>query len=458
MARSRAWFIRGVVIALAALTGSALAATPAFAGTPGLNLQTISSNQVDASHDETISFTVANGGQDPVTITVQLSAEAQGMTLKRGATPCNMKCEWTENVGLAGKSYTITMSAKGVAVEGQVGGTLTINAKNTCADKCGSAHPLSYDIQGYGPAKTANVPSVSGTVTDAYAGKPIVGAKVTLQDPQSHTYTTLSDKDGKWSIQSTDQAPIVPGVTSYQVEKEKYETYKSTLTTIAGVASANVNIAMSGAGGIDPNSTATATGSAPPTTDQSSGTSEEPTNGGNANDQGSGMSWTLIVIGGILVLLGIGAIVLIFVRRKDDDDDPRGAKRGGPTGRDGPRAPRPAGPRRAGPPDRTRQMRPNVPGGPRPPVSPGPRGDQTMIARSPLADTPTQMYGRQPQSAPPYGQPGYGQPQHGQQPGYGQQPGGYGQPPQQPGYGQPGQQDPYEQRPQRPRDVHWSDE
>jgi hypothetical protein len=148
------------------------------------------------------------------------------------------------------------------------------------------------------------------------------------------------------------------------------------------------------------------------------------------------------------------------------------------------------------------------------PVSPGPRGaDQTMIARSPLADAPTQMhrggigqdpyggpggpppgphpggYGQQPTaggggygvgspaSQYPGGAPNYGgQPDPYAQPGYGDQYGrpGYGPPPpqqaQQPTYGQPyGQQpDPYAQPTnnadprhrsgQDPRKVDWFEE
>jgi hypothetical protein len=55
----------------------------------------------------------------------------------------------------------------------------------------------------------------------------------------------------------------------------------------------------------------------------------------------------------------------------------------------------------------------------RPPVSPGPRGDQTMISPSPLANAPTQLHGRIPDQTDPYGAP---PPRNGGQPGYGQDP------------------------------------
>ena len=172
-------------------------------------------------------------------------------------------------------------------------------------------------------------------------------------------------------------------------------------------------------------------------------------------DEGpGGLFWVMISVGGLLVLLGIAAIVLIFVRKKDEGDDQPGR---GPGGRGGPGGPGghgrgpggpggPPGQRRGGPPDRTQRM-PVGPGGydpggrPPRPVSPGPRGDQTMIARSPLADAPTQMHGRVPDHNDPHRQGGYGQPGYGQQgppPGYGQPGYGPGQPGHQgqPGYGQ----------------------
>jgi hypothetical protein len=206
-----------------------------------------------------------------------------------------------------------------------------------------------------------------------------------------------------------------------------------------------------------------------------------------ANGSSGGLSWILIAVGAILVALGVGAIVLLFVRKKAEEDpdgqDPNAPYRGGPPaqqgppGRGGPRPPQRRGPPDMGPPmrsgpgsDPTRQMRP--------PVSPGPRGDQTMISPSPLANAPTQLHGRiPPEQADPYGappprhnggQPGYGQnpygaaggggptahgatsaypagsPTYGQGPdqygqqGYGQGPGTDPYGPQQGGYGQPG--------------------
>jgi len=89
---------------------------------------------------------------------------------------------------------------------------------------------------------------------------------------------------------------------------------------------------------------------------------EENTNA-TPNEPETGLSWILIAVGGVLVLLGIVAIVLIFVRKKDDSDEdgPGGPGRpgkGGPPGGRGPGGRGPGGP--------------GGPGGPRG----GPQGQQ----------------------------------------------------------------------------------
>jgi hypothetical protein len=124
-------------------------------------------------------------------------------------------------------------------------------------------------------------------------------------------------------------------------------------------------------------------------------------------------------------------------------------------------------------------------------VSPGPRADQTVIARSPLADQPTQMHGRLPaEHVDPYTAPGrhngagaYGAPGGHSGGGYGGTAtsgyaGGYGAPgqPADPyadpygqaprgqydGYGQPGYppQQGYDPRSGRPADrrLDWMDD
>jgi hypothetical protein len=299
---------------------------------------------------------------------------------------------------------------------------------------------------------------VSGVVTDVATGKGIPAAKVYLQDSVISTpYEVGTDKDGKFKFTSTQDKPIAPGTIALQVEKDGYSKGERIVQGQPGVPVRNARLSMASTA----SATATPTAAAP-----SGSESLEPTFEGGAgdaidnNEQEAGLSWLLIAIGGVLVLLGIGAIVLLLVRRRGDDDedeDEPAPRRGPPPGRGGPPRP-PQPPRRGAPPERTTVMR-GGPGPMGPPVSPGPRGaDQTMIARSPLADMPTQMH--RPVEADPYGRQngahagpqypggpgpagGYGPPPYGGPPPAGYPGGGpaYGHP--EPQYGQPyGQQPP----------------
>ncbi len=288
------------------------------------------------------------------------------------------------------------------------------------------------------------MPEVSGTVVDVYTNAAIKGAKVRIQDSASHVWDDVgTDDNGAFKITSNQQKPIAAGMITFEVTKDGINPYTTTKTATAGQPLGNVRLTVSPLASPTPSATS-AGPSQSPTVSSEPGTT--PVAG--KPDEGPGtFFWLMISVGGLLVLLGIAAIVMIFVRKKDDGD---GEHSRGPGGRGGPGGPGghgrgpggpggpPGGQRRGGPPDRTQRMPGYDPGGRPPrPVSPGPRGDQTMIARSPLADVPTQMHGRVPDHNDPHRQGGYGQPGYGQQgppPGYGQP--GYGQG--QPGYGQPG--------------------
>ena len=511
--RSRAWFLRAGVVVVAALAGLVGVAAPVYAADPTITDVGITKTTITAPQIEKLTFRVLNpdGGSPDVSVESQVQG-VQVSTSQSGG--WRTTASFKQPVSGAGTLFTVFVRANQVEPGGESSGPLIIRA--------GNATPQNVDVVGIGPPPVQAVPEISGIIADLFTGKGIPGVKITMRDAAepAHTFTTLTDKDGKFVWKSTTEVPITPGVISFIAEKEKYARFPGTIQAVAGVAKTDVDIRMTSTEAPSASATPTTTGNVTPgdTTTIDPATNDP----GAGNEEESGLSWILISIGGLLVLLGIGAIVLIFVRRKGDDDEdddrgrpgPRGGKGGPPPGRGGPRPPHgpggPGGQRRPGPQDRTTQMRPG-PGGR--PVSPGPRGDQTMIARSPLADTPTQMHGRvpqggqpgygqnpyasgygqpapHPQSGPPHGQHpgGYGQPDpyqqggygqqggHGGQPGYGQQAGygqqtgaqpGYGQPGYgQPGYGQTGTQpgygqDAYDQRPRQPRDerpLSWTDE
>jgi hypothetical protein len=311
---------------------------------------------------------------------------------------------------------------------------------------------------------------VAGQIYDLLRGNGIPAASVSMRDSVGTTWDNIGTDDGGFfEIAGTPGKPIAQGNLVLTITKDTFLPKVFEVNT-SNPGLTNLRIPLE----TDPAAaSATPSTSAPPITPSldspgiDSSAPPPPADGGMST-----FSLMLIIVGGLLVLLGIGAIVLLFVRRGDGDGPPgpgRGPK-GGPGGRNGgpPGRGAPPGPRRPGMPDRTSQIRPGY--GPPRPGGPG----QTTISRSPLADNPTQ-HGRP--GPPPYGGPphpqqtppgGYRPQGPGPQGGYGQ-PGqtGYQQPYGQQQYGDPRQGDPRQgeprqggPRPPRPegRRVDWTDD
>jgi hypothetical protein len=422
--RAQAWAIRAAVVAVVTAASVVGITTPAYAQPMIVNF-TLSTNTIDPGQQVTASWTVRTNEADGENVDVSVSSNNQQVQCTGGQ--CSV-------VGAAivqdGTDFTATFTATGVFTN-----QTTVQIRVTAGGVQSNAASLTV-------RSTPTVPEVRGTVTDLSTGQPVKDARVSMTDSVGTTWDNIgTGDDGSFTIPSTAQKPIAAGQVRFTVTKDGIDPFTSgTFNAVAGQPLTNVSLR------VQVRATASAT-SLPPITATGLVTETPGTSTVAAPpDTGlSGFSIMLIVVGGLLVLVGIAAIVLLFVRRNNDDGE--GPPRGGPPGvggRGGPgRGGPPPGQRRPGPPDRTQPMRPGY--GPPRPGAPGSR-DQTMIARSPLADAPTQMHGRPgppqaPYSGPPAyppQQPGYGPPGgHGQPPGYGGgPPGGY--PQQGPGGGQPG--------------------
>ncbi len=473
------------MVGLFGMAGPAAAAGP----DPLITDVTVNPGTIAAGATTTVSFTVKNNG-DAGTITVEVSSSNNKVTCANTCKFVAVSFPKKDDPG-SSKPYSIKFTASGTFTNDEQA-NFTVKA----ADK---SEQQQVTINAPKQTTSASVPEVSGTVVDQFTGVGVSGAKVFVQDSASQTFDGGTDKSGNFKIASTPEKSMKPGVMSFTVEKDGIQPFPGyTKTAVAGQPLTGVRltiapIASSASAGASEPADVAGESSGPAVEPLDSG-ADEGTGGGSAG--GGGLSWMLIAVGGVLVALGVGAIVLLFVRKKgddgDDQEDPRHPRQGGPggppggpggppPGRGGPRPPQ----RRGGPPEMAPPMRGGAPGYDqtrqmRPPVSPGPRGggDQTMIAPSPLANAPTQMHSRVPPAdhADPYGaptrhnggQPGYppaqggsygagggygqaGQPANptpgypGGAPGYGPAPDQYGQPYGQQPYGQTPAADPYGQ-------------
>ena len=411
--RARAWAIRAVVMTVVTAAGVVGITTPAYAADVVIHSFSMNPPTIDAGQESKARFRI------------QLNPDEAG-SINLTVTSNNSKVECVSGCSIGGaqikeggSDFEAVFRANGVFTSEE---TVTITVE--AADVAGG--PKRTATQPLRVRATPVVPEVRGTVTDVYTGEPVKDARVTMVDSAGTTWDNIgTGADGSFVIVSVPDKPIAAGQLRFSVRKEGVRDFDS------GPIVANPNQALLGVS-LRVEVIPTTTPATAPTETQSEETSQAPitTTGAAAApppDSGlSGFAIMMIVIGAVLVLAGIGTIVLLFLRRNNEEegeDGPpgpgdRGYARGGP-GRGGPPPP---GPRRPGPPDRTQPMRPGY--GPRP-VAPGAR-DQTVIARSPLADAPTQIHRPGVPPPPPYGGPGG--PGGPGAPG-GPPPGGYGPPP-----------------------------
>jgi hypothetical protein len=367
--RKRAWSIRAGVIAIVVAAGLVGVASPALAaGNPQITNFSLNPSTIAVGAETTVKFTVkmSDGMQANVDVKVESSNPSKAM--------CTSGCQ-VNGADIAAGGGT-QFEAKFRA--GNVTADDTVKIKVT-AGSVTSEQTLNIDA----PAQQPSVPEVSGLVIDVYTNAPIKGAKVSITDSANppHKWDDVgTDDTGAFRIVSTTEKPIQAGMIGFTVVKDGIQPYQTTKTGVANQPLNNVRLTVSPASSPTPSASA---GGAPSITPNVTDTIAEENTNATPNEPETGLSWILIAVGGVLVLLGIVAIVLIFVRKKDDSDEdgPGGPGRpgkGGPPGGRGPGGRGPGGPggpggprggpqgqqgqRRGGPPDRTAPLR-GGPGG-----------------------------------------------------------------------------------------------
>ncbi|WP_203859304.1 carboxypeptidase regulatory-like domain-containing protein [Plantactinospora mayteni] len=337
---------------------------------------------------------------------------------------CQGNCDVRDTIGFGDtKAYSVTLRAGNVAAGQSRSGNVRVTA-NVGNDSAAAQRNIT--VRGpEAPPPAQTVAEVSGRITNEATGDGVPNASVRLTDGQGRTHSATTSSNGNYRFTGSQDRPIAPGRLQIRATKDGItDTKDVTANAGARINNQGIQLALAGA------PTATPDVSAEPTDDAAE---DEPTDDAGAEesqdagapdqaaneDSGGGLgSWVLILAGGLLVALGVGAIVLLLMRRKEDggDDDEDGP--GGP-------GPRGAGAGRGGYRDDDATRVTNRAGA---------GADPTMVNRGGnLADAPTMMH-----SAPlvddefpdPYGAPlpgpqtpGYG---GGGQQGWGNNANGYG--------------------------------
>lgn len=322
--------------ALLALVGGIITATasPVLAAGPSVVIDN-ADNQVESGGSATVEFTVSNTDDLDVPGQNSLAVNVNG-----GGMACKSGCgsNGTLNAG-DDRSFKTTLTAPEVNA-GQTR-TFTVKVNATLGGKSASANAT---IAVRGPDKPKSVRQVSGKVRDD-KGKTVSGAQVIMKDTAGHQYDTTSNGDGGFAFNSSDSKPIAVGTISVGAGKDGFN---PAAVNVQGAAGKTVTVTLTLA-------STTVTPSATPSVTEEASTpaedeaTDEATDGASqgaldadktAGDEGSG-SLLFIILGGLLVAAGIGAIVLVLMRRKNnggddgDKDGVPGGGPGGPTGRGG---------------------------------------------------------------------------------------------------------------------------
>ena len=396
--------------ALAGVSAPALAADPQLTATPD-------SVTIRAGSDVTVSAAITNPDPAEITVTLSFTGLPQGVS-------CSAGCADVEIPPNGNKTQLLTLRAANDAPAANgVSATLRAQGKGSAGN---ATDNVSVTVQPVQQAPQV-VTEVSGQVYDLTNGQGISAATVAMQDGAGGQFSATADSQGRFKFTSTAGKPIVPGTILVGAVKDGYGQGQKEVDGKAGTVVANVRIglkAIAATASAPPLPSAEAL--VPPSVDASADTGSGQPDTLSADSGSGGMfSMMLIAMGGLLVALGIGAIVLLLLRRRgDDEEDDEDEAPVPPRGGGGPRAPAPR-------PAPTGMYR----SGPDPTMIPRAAaiGDRTMITRPAITDAATTM--QRPVPTDGYPNQGYADPQYR---GAGQAYGAPGYPsPQPPGYGPP---------------------
>ncbi|MDG4794891.1 carboxypeptidase regulatory-like domain-containing protein [Micromonospora sp. WMMD1082] len=411
---------------MALIVGALLAvpATPAFAA-PSVNNVSASPSRVEAGRTTVVRYSIGITDDNAADITV--SSNNPRLSCVDGCS--------RGGVNESG-NFQATFRLAGDAADGQA--TITVRAVDATGEQSQSTNvTLVGAAAPPPPPPTTQAPqtvrSISGKVVNQ-GGEAVSGALVLLKDSAGKQRETNTNGDGNFRFTGSSDNPIAPGRIDLGASASGVQAVSS-FTANAGQSVTGRRITLAIQASASPSATPSASESALPTEDpfedefaeedeaaEESVAAQAPASN---EDSGGGFgSWLLILLGGLFVAVGVGTIVLLWMKRREnedaetDGDAPAGAPAGAiPAARGS----------YANADDHTRVVN-RVGAGPDPTMvgGPGLSNAPTMMHQPVLDDVPPDPYGAPPQ---PYGAPGGQAGWSGG--GYGDEPGGYGAP----GYG-----------------------
>jgi hypothetical protein len=315
--------LRAGVVAVVATAGTlAGTAAPALAAPPTVTIEQLNTN-LNAGQSTRLQYTVRNdvigNGGPQAQVQIRVNISSNGLS-------CSGDCGSVETIGNE-ERFSATLRASNNLAPGS---TQTVTVSISAQNSDGPGQPATAQVTLRGPDAPESVASVSGKVTNADTGRGISGALVALQDDGGHSYNTQTNDDGEFKFTSSNNRPISPGQIDLAAGKEGFKNTTTSTNANAGQAKSGVRLTLKSTASPSASASASPTEDEPteePTDDVTSDASIDPAAAGNNSDSGGGglFSWVLIILGGLLVALGVGAIVLLVIRRKEGGDGEDGA-------------------------------------------------------------------------------------------------------------------------------------
>jgi hypothetical protein len=300
--------------ALTALAGAALvvSATPAAAAPPAIRIESVSSENVASGESVRVRFRATNNERRTARVFVAVS----------GGLRCTAGCSASQDLGPGrSETFSATLVAPEVHPSEVSGRNLAVSVRvgrQTAFD-----HRMIY-VHG-GDKPSAPVGGVSGRVRDA-DGKAVGGAAVTVRDSAGRSHRTTSDRDGRFSVRSSDSRPIAVGSLKIVAAKDGYRTARATVQGAAGgTATVRLTLAAVATPSKKPPSPSAAASppavAEEPATEESADGAAPPATLRTAGDEGSGLL-LFTILGGLLVAAGLGTLALVLIRRRNGPATP----------------------------------------------------------------------------------------------------------------------------------------
>jgi hypothetical protein len=277
----------------------AVAAAPAIAAPPTIGILSVSSDNVRSGESVQVRFRATNNGSSKETVFVAVS----------GGLRCTAGCSASQAIGPGlSEDFEATVVGPDVNKNETSGRNLAVSVR--IGTQTAFDHKMILVRGADYPAAAVSPPSavsqVSGLVRDS-DGKPVGGATLTVRDGAGNDYRATSGQDGRFSIKSSDSKPIAVGPITVEARKDGYHVARATAQGANGAA-ATVQLTLA----------AVATSAQTPQSPSAAASllaTASPANHKEVSDEDeSSPPW--IILGGLLVAAGLGALVLALFRRR----------------------------------------------------------------------------------------------------------------------------------------------